>query len=194
MANKNKVEFGMKMCHMGTYETDQDGVVTLGAPMHVPGSISLALSAESEESKFWADDVVYFSSFTDNGESGDLNMALFPDEFKLAFLNYEQLADGGIAKIKTKQNKNVYMIFQGEGDKSKRRHILYNVSLGAISREYRTMEGTKEPETETIPVTLTGDNATGIVKVSYSEGDAGYDGLFTTPPVPTLPDEDPAGV
>lgn len=191
MANKNKVEFGLSNVHFGTYDADQDGKVTLGEPVKVPGAVSLSLSAESESSDFYADDIVYFNSFTDNGETGDLTMALFPDEFKTQFLNYVELADGGIAKVKTKSNKNVYMAFEGKGDKEARRHILYNIALGAITREHKTMEGTKEVETEVLPITLTGDNATGIVKVSYSKNDAGYDKLFTTPPIPTLPDEVP---
>lgn len=183
----NKVEFGLSNVHVGTYTASSEGVVTLGEPMKVPGAVTLALTAESESNQFWADDIVYHSSFTDNGEAGDLTMALFPDEFKLAFLNYVELADGGVAKVKTMRNKNVYIAFEGDGDANRRRHIMYNIALGAISREHATKEGAENPEVESIPVTLTGDNATGIVKVSYNSDDTGYSTLFTEPPVPTLP-------
>lgn len=186
---KNKVEFGMKQVHVGTFELDEKGVVTLGAPMHIPGAVSLALNAETEESEFFADDIVYFGEFNNNGYTGDLNMALFPDDFKLAFLNYIKLADGGVAEMKNKKSKKVYFMFQGDGDASERRHIIYNVGMGAINREHRTKEGTKTPETETLPVTITGDNETGIIKVSYNKDDAGYETLFTTPPVPKVPTE-----
>lgn len=191
MANKNKVEFGLSNVHFGTYDYDiSTDTVTLGEPLRVPGGVSLSLEAEAEDYKFFADDVVYYSSFTDNGETGELTMALFPDEFKVQFLPYVKLADGGLAKVKGQQAKNVYIIFEGKGDKNKRRHILYNVSLGAITREFKTVEETPEVETEVLGITLTGDQKTGVVKVSYSEEDAGYATLFTEPPKPTLPVEE----
>ena len=182
----NKVEFGLSNVHVGTY-TVTEGVVTLGAPVAIPGAVALTMESKSEENKFFADDIVYFTDFTDEGESGELTMALFPDTFKIAYLGYAQLDDGGVAKISGAQTKAMYMIFEGKGDATKRRHILYNLSPGQIKRERKTMEGKKEVETEVLPISLAGDTKTGIVKVSYSEADAGYANLFTTPPVPTLP-------
>ena len=127
--NKNKVEFGTSNFHMGLYTVDETGKAKLEAPIHVPGMRALSLEAESEESKFFADDVVYYSDFTDNGFKGDLNMALFPDEFKTKFLNFAELADGGVAQVKGMPAKNVYFAFEGKGDKEKRRHIFFNASL-----------------------------------------------------------------
>ena len=63
--------------------------------------------------------------------------------------------------------------------------IMYNCALSGISREYATIEDTKEPATETISVTVSGDNKTGVSMVSYNEGVTGYSTLFTSPPVPT---------
>lgn len=187
MANKNKVEFGLSNVHVGTYEVSAGGVPTLGIPELIPGAVNLTLEEESELYNFFADDVIYYSEYSDSGESGELTMALFPDTFKLKFLPYVQLEDGGVAKIKGEKSKNAYVMFEGKGDAEKRRHIIYNVNFGAIKRERKTIEGTKEVETEVLPITVVGDNNSGIVKVSYSEGDSGYAGLFTTAPVPKLP-------
>ena len=186
MANKNKVEFGTKLFHIGTYTTDEAGAAVLGDPMHVPGMRALTLEAESEETKFFADDVVYYSQNNDNGLTGELGMALFPDEFKTTFLNYANTSDGGVAQVKSKPSKQVYIIFQGSGDKHNRRHILFNVSLGAITREHKTIEESVEVEEETLPITVTGDNKSGIMKITYSEGDEGYETLLTAPVIPTL--------
>lgn len=73
--NKNKVEFGTSNFHIGLYTVTAAGV-TLEKPMYVPGMRALSLEAESEESKFFADDTIYFSDYNDNGLKGDLNMAL----------------------------------------------------------------------------------------------------------------------
>ena len=65
--------------------------------------------------------------------------------------------------------------------------ILYNCTLGAITREYNTIEESKEPTTETLAVTCTGDNNTGATMAVYKTGDAGYATLFTSPAAPSLP-------
>lgn len=182
----NKVEFGLSNVHVGTY-SESGGTVTLGEPTKLPGAVSLTLEPQSEEYNFYADDIIYYSDFSDNGETGELNMALFPDEFKTAFLGYLKLDDGGVAKVKGARQQSMYLIFEGKGDANKRRHILYNVTPGQITREYRTIEQNKEVQTEVLSISLLGETETGIVKVSYNEGDEGYAALITTPPVPTLP-------
>lgn len=187
--NKNKVEFGTSNFHIGIYELDEHGAAKLGPSMAVPGMRALSLDADSEESKFFADDVVYYSDFNDNGMTGELNMALFPDAFKTAFLNFKEMADGGIAQIKGGISKKVYFAFEGKGDKNRRRHIFFNASLGAIKREHKTIEEGKEVEEETLPITVTGDNKTGVIKISYAEGDTGYETVFSAPTIPAVKNE-----
>ena len=183
----NKVLFGVSNLHFGTYTVAADGTATLGTPVKVPGTVNISLDAEAEENSFYADNVKYFSSYSDNGYTGEIENALFPDSFKTAFLNYVALADGGIAQVKGEQSDPVYFMFQAEGDEEARRCIFYNVSLGAISREYATTEDTIEPQTATLPFTVNGDNKTGIIRAAYGPSSAAYDTLFTTPPAPVLP-------
>ncbi len=88
--------------------------------------------------------------------------------------------------MKNATKPSVYIAFQVEGDAESRRVIMYNASLGAITREFATIEEEKEPATETLAVTVTGDNATGVSMASYKPGDAGYDTLFTAPTAPAF--------
>lgn len=184
---ENKVVFGVSNLHFGTYTVAANGTVTLGTPFHLPGTVNISMDAESEENKFYADNVVYWSGYSDNGYSGEIENANFTDEFKTTFLNYVTLDNGGIAQVKGMENKKVYMMFQNEGDQEARRGIFYNVSLGAIGREYATTEDTKEPQTSTLPFTVAGDNGTGIIKAFYGPSSSAYATMFTTPPVPALP-------
>ena len=181
----NKVEFGISNLYVGTYSVGTTGTVTMGTPYHQAGAISFSPEEQSESSKFYADNVVYWSGYSDNGLSGEIENAFFPDDFKTRFMNYQALSNGGIAQIKGKKNKPVYFAFQAEGDQEARRGIFYNVSLGQITREYSTTEDSIEPATATLPFTVNGDNNTGVVRAAFTEGAAAYSTLFTTPPVPT---------
>lgn len=185
---KNKVLFGVSNLHFGTYDVAQDGTVTLGTPYKLPGTVNISMDAESEENAFYADNTKYWTGYSDNGYTGEIENALFDDEFKVRFMNYIQLDDGGIAQIKGMQNKTVYFMFQAEGDQNARRGIFYNVSLGQISREHATTEDSVEPGTGTLAFTVSGDNNTGIIKAAYEPESDVYDTMFTTPPVPKLPE------
>ena len=186
MADNNKVEFGLSNLYIGTYTVAAGGTVTLGTPYHQAGAVSMTLDAESDSNDFYADNVKYWSGFSDNGFTGSIEVAKFDTEFKTSFLGYQTLTDGGVAQIKGATKPSVYVCWQAEGDVEARRCIMYGVSLGAIAREFSTIEESKEPVTETIDITVTGDNGTGIVMTSYKPADSDYATLFTNPPVPAL--------
>ena len=181
----NKVEFGISNLYVGTYSVGTTGTVTMGTGYHQAGAVSFSPEEQSEANKFYADNVVYWSGYTGGSFEGDLEVAKFDDTFKTQFLGYLAKGDGGLAVVKNATRPNVWIAFQIEGDQESRRCIMYNCSLGGISREYSTVEESKEPATETIAVTVAGDNATGISMVSYNQSATGYSTLFTNPPAPT---------
>ena len=181
----NKVEFGISQLHIGTY-TVADGVVTLGTPYHQAGAVSFSPEENSEQNTFYADNIAYWSGYSGGTIEGDLEVAMFDDAFKTQFLGYRALTDGGLAYVKNATKPSVYIAFQVEGDAESRRVILYNCSLGSITREYSTVEESVEPTTETIPVTATGVNDNGVVMAVYKEDDAGYENLFTSPSAPEI--------
>ena len=182
----NKVEFGISNLHVGTYSVDDQGAVTMGTPYHVPGAKSFSPEQDSNNNVFYADDIAYWSEYTEGPFEGDLEVALFPDEFKTQFLGYRTTADGGLGQVKNAVKPNVYVCFDIKGDKEGRRAIFYNCSLGSITRAYETIEDKKEPATEKIGVTCVGDNTTGLTKVTYKPDDAGYATLYTNPAAPAL--------
>lgn len=182
----NKVEFGISNLYVGTYTVSSGGAVTMGTPYHQAGAVSFSPEEQSESNIFYADNVAYWSGYTGGSFEGDLEVALFDDTFKTQFLGYVSKADGGLAVVKNAAKPSVYIAFQVEGDTgSSRRVIMYNCSLGGITREYSTEEESIEPATETISVTVAGDNKSGVSMVSYQQGVTGYSTLFTNPPAPT---------
>ncbi len=185
----NKVEFGISQLHVGTYTDDGEGNVTLGSPYHQIGAVGFSPEESSEQNTFYADNIAFWSGYSGGTLEGDLEVAKFDDAFKTAFLGYVSLTDGGLANVKNPKKPNVYIAFQVEGDAESRRVILYNCALGAITREYHTIEESKEPVTETLAVTCTGDNNTGVTIATFKPDDAGYDTLFTSPSAPEIESE-----
>ena len=181
----NKVEFGISNLYVGTYTVGTTGSVTMGTPYHQAGAVSFSPEEQSESNNFYADNVIYWSGYTGGTFEGDLEVAKFDDTFKTQFLGYISKGDGGLACVKNAVKPKVYIAFQVEGDAESRRVIMYNCSLGGITREYATEEDSIEPATETIAVTVAGDNKSGVSMVAYGQAASGYSTLFTNPPAPT---------
>lgn len=182
----NKVEFGISQLHVGTYTVGDKGAVTLGTPYHQNGAVSFSPETQIENNTFHADNIAYWSGYSGGTIEGDLEVAMFDDEFKTQFLGYRALTNGGLAQVKNAIKPNVYIAFQVEGDAESRRVILYNCALGAIKREYATIEESKEPATETLGVICTGDNASGVIIAVLKPADTGYATLFTAPTAPVI--------
>ena len=182
----NKVLFGFSDLYVGTY-TVSGGTVTLGSPYHQAGAVGFSPEASDDTNVFYADNIEYYTTMGNGSMEGDLEVAMFDDDFKKNFLGYVELDDGGLAQVKNATKPSVYIMFEIQGDDAARRVIIYNGTLGNISRDYATIEETAEPTTETVSTQFVGDNTTGIVMVTYEKGDTGYDSLFSNPPVPALP-------
>lgn len=186
MADNNKVEYGVSNLHIGTYTEGPTGTITFGTSIALPGAVSLSLEPESDEQSFYADNVKYWSAYSDNGFTGTLEVARFTDEIKKAFFGYVSTQDGAVAKEKGAAKPSVYIAFQAEGDAEARRVILYNVSLGEIKRDYNTREENTEPTTESVDITVVGMNA-GDFKLTmavYPSGASGYSTVLTEPTAP----------
>lgn len=183
----NKVLFGFSDLYIGTYTVATDGTVTLGTPYHQAGAVGFSPESSDDENNFRADNTNYYTSYGTGGRSGDLEVAMFDDKVKTDFLGYVLLDDGGLAEIKNAKKPNIYAMWEVQGDEAARRIIMYNGTMGNISRSYSTTDEETEPVTETVPVSFVGDNKTGITVVTYEKGDAGYDTLFSNPPAPALP-------
>ena len=173
-----KVRFGISNLHIGTYSQD-----SLGAGSFIPGTVTLNLDPSSDLFKMHADNEVYWSGYSNAGYDGEIENALFTNEFKVNYLGYEELAYDGVAQVTGIRTDPVWIAFEAGGT-DPRRIILYNVQLGAITREYDTEEDAAEPQTAKLPFSCYGDDDTTITMASFESGDDHFDDLFTDPPTP----------
>lgn len=186
----NKVKYNLKNVYAAKMtETVADGVTTFNyaEPKAIPGAVSISLDAEGESSPFYADGIVYFRSSTNNGYSGDLQIALIPEWFRTDVLQEELDAKGVLV-----ENSNVTesvkfaLLFEFDGDVNAIRHVLYNCSASRPSIESETKEDTIEPGTETL--SLTADpRGDGLVKARTGDttDKTAYDNWYKTVYEPT---------
>lgn len=153
----NKVKYNLKNVHAAVLTaTVAEGVTSYsyGTPKAIPGAVSISLDAEGESSPFYADGIVYFRSYANNGYSGDLEIALIPEWFRTEILKETLDANGVLVeKADTTESVKFALLFEFDGDERSIRHFLYNCSASRPSIESETKEETIEPGTETLSLT-----------------------------------------
>ena len=181
----NKVKYNLKNVHAAKLtESVVDGVTSFSydTPKAIPGAVSISLDAEGDSSPFYADGIVYFRTSSNNGYSGDLEMALIPEWFRTEILR-EKLDNKGVLveKSDVTETEKFALLFEFDGDVKAIRHVLYNCSASRPSIESKTKEDTIEPGTETL--SLTADpRSDGLVKSRTGDttDKATYDGWYQT--------------
>lgn len=163
----NKVKYNLKNVHAAKMtETVTDGVSTFtyATPKAIPGAVSISLDAEGESNPFYADGIVYFRTVTNNGYSGDLEIALIPEWFRTEILQ-ETLDSKGVLMESSDVGESVKfaLLFEFDGDVNAIRHVLYNCTASRPSIESETTEDTIEPGTETLSITAD-PRSDGLVK------------------------------
>ena len=192
----NKVKYNLKNVHAAklTEMADDGGSsgFAYATPQAIPGAVSISLDAEGESSPFYADGIVYFRSVTNNGYSGDLEIALIPEWFRTEILQ-EKKDDKGvlIEKSNVAESVKFALMFEFDGDVNAIRHVLYNCSASRPSIESETKEDTIEPGTETL--SLTADpRSDGLVKARTGDttDQTTYDNWYKTVYTPVETEEE----
>ena len=153
----NKIKYNLKNVHAAKLtETTTDGetTYTYATPKAIPGAVSISLDAEGDSTPFYADGIVYYRSVSNNGYSGDLEIALIPEWFRTDILG--ETLDSKKVLIETSdvaETAHFALLFEFDGDVNAIRHVLYNCSASRPSLESETKEDTVSPGTETLSIT-----------------------------------------
>ena len=150
----NKVKYNLKNVHAAKLTRTEDGGYSYETPRAIPGAVSISLDAEGDTSPFYADGIVYFRSVSNNGYSGDLEIALIPEWFRTEILK-EELDKNGVLVENSKiaEMEKFALLFEFDGDEKCIRHVMYNCTASRPSIESETKEDTIEPGTEKLSLT-----------------------------------------
>ena len=123
----NKVKYNLKNVHAAKLTRTEDGGYSYETPRAIPGAVSISLDAEGDTSPFYADGIVYFRSVSNNGYSGDLEIALIPEWFRTEILK-EELDKNGVLVENSKiaEMEKFALLFEFDGDAKCIRHVMYN--------------------------------------------------------------------
>ena len=189
---KNKVKFNICNVHYALITVDEDGDVTFGTPVAMPGAVSLSLEPNGEPSNFYADGYAYYTISNNMGYEGDLELAMVPESFRTDVLK-ESLDDNSVlVESANVETANFALLFEFDGDVKKIRHVLYNCSAARPNIESATNEEEIEVQTETLAITA----ANGYVKARTGDSttDTVYTGWYTSVYMPTVTDLETSGV
>lgn len=189
MADTNKIKYGLSRCYYAKATIAADGSATYDTPVPLPGAVSLSLAASGDSSPFYADNIVYYTSIANNGYEGDFELAKLPEQFLTDILGNAVGGNSLVYEDANAEPVHFALLFQFEGDKAAKRHVMYNCTATRPDMASSTKEDTIEPQTETLSITATtifvSALDTDITKAYLNEGDTGYDTFFTAVLQPT---------
>lgn len=151
--NNNKVLYGIEKCYVAKI-TETDGEIVYGEPFAMPGVVGLNFEPEGEETPFYADNVKYFIVSANQGYSGDLEIAMTPEQFLKEILGRTADKNGAIFESADDKQARFALMFEGQGDSKARRWIFFDCTATRPSRENNTKEESIEVGTETISITM----------------------------------------
>lgn len=189
MPKKNKVKFNICNVHYALQSLAEDGTVTFGTPVAMPGAVSLSLDANGEPSNFYADGYAYYTISNNMGYDGDLELAMVPESFRTDVLKEELDTNQVLVENANVETANFALLFEFDGDVKKIRHVLYNCAASRPSIEAQTIEDEIEVKTETLALKAT-PMASGYVKAKTGDSttDEVYQKWYEAVYLPTPPE------
>lgn len=148
----DKVKFGIKNVHYAVMTAESP--LAYGTPVAIPGAVSFSLEPSGDSTPFYADNRRYFTSVANNGYTGDLEVALFPESFLTDIFGYtEDGTDKVVTENANTQPKSFALLFEEDGDTTGTKYVMFNCTATRPSKSLSTTTDSKEVQTQTISVT-----------------------------------------
>lgn len=165
-----KVKFNISNFHYAKKTRAADtNAVTYETPVHIPGAVSFKAEPQGENSQFYADGIVYYSSYANNGYEGEAELANIPDQFRQDILSEVIDQNKVLFENASEDSAEFACGFDIDTDGGRKVRIWYfNCKASRISSENKTVEEAKEPTTDTMTITCSPDE-NGYVRAKTTE-------------------------
>lgn len=152
--SKNKVTFGFKNVHIAFMDPESETQPAWETPIKIPGAVSFSPSPEGGENTFYADDMAYYVTTSNNGYTADLTMANIPDEILARMLGWKIDDNGMLVEVADGKPEKFALMGEVSGDLRNRRFVYYDVQANRPTKEKQTKTETVEPNTDVLPVII----------------------------------------
>lgn len=151
---QNKVEFGLEKVHIAFRDKTSTEQPAWKTPILIPGAVRWTPSAVGEESTFYADNTKYFVVTSNNGYTGELEMALVPKEVKAEMLGWEIDDNGALIELSDAQPNEFALLGQIQGDQENGRFVYYDCQASRQAKERTTKGESVEVATDVMSLTV----------------------------------------
>lgn len=185
---ENKVVFGLKNAHYSVI-TDTAGVHTYGTPVALLGSIEITLEPKGEPSDFYADDILFYTTTSNQGYTATLSIASLNEAFRKDVMGeILEATDLVMTEKSDAKPKQIAFMFEFDGDVKAVRHVLYNCTVTRPSITSATKTETAEPTPQELTLVAAPRPSDGVVKRSTTAETTTtvYDGWYTAVYTPTV--------
>jgi len=185
----NKVVFGLRNAHYAIITEGEDGAITYGAPVPLKGAVEISLDPRGETTDFYADDILYYTTVSNQGYETSLTVANIPQEFRTDVLG-ETLegTDNVLTENTSTKSKKIAFMFEFDGDIKAVRHCLYYCTVTRPSLTSATKTKSAEPQTQELSLISAPRPEDGVVKRSTTPEtpDLVYNAWYTTVYLPAV--------
>ena len=178
---ENKVKFGLSNVHIAKI-TETNGELTYGTPFAMPGAKSLTADPEGETTPFYADNIKYYIATSNQGYTGELEVAMIIKEFFKEILGQQEDTNGALFESADDTTARFALMGEIDGDVKKRRFVYFDCTATRPGAEMNTIEEPKEPQTDKVSITMSPrstDKAIKAVIEPNGENEAVYNSFFT---------------
>lgn len=156
MAGKkaNKIKFGISNVYYApiTGYDEEAEKYTYGTPKRLPGAVSISIDPEGSTTKKYADNIVWYTSTTNAGYSGDLEIVELTDDFRKDILGEKEI-EGVLVENSDAIVTEFALLFQINGDVANRKIVIWRCTVERPSINGDTKEDTTEAQDDTITIT-----------------------------------------
>lgn len=179
---ENKVKFGLSNVHIAKI-TEEDGEITYGTPFAMPGARALTADPEGETTPFYADNVKYYIATSNQGYTGELEVAMLIKEFFTQILGQTEDTNGALFESADDTTARFALMGEIDGDVKKRRFVYFDCTATRPGSEMNTIEESKEPQTDKVSITMSPRSTDKAIKAVIEPSEtnqAVYDAFFTS--------------
>ena len=148
----NKVNFGINKVHYAVITEQPDGTFEYATPVRIPGAVSLTETTVGDNTRFYADNGVYYSASSNQGYEMTLTFAKISEQFRIDVLG-ETLINGGLYENGNARQQSFALLFEIDGDVQEDKFVYYNCTATRPGTSTSTRTETTEVNTNELTIT-----------------------------------------